>query len=769
MNWIKERGALIFGVLVNLLFAMKLLKDTLIIKGFSYFYIIFLFLISLLIYWIYSYGLKKGKYRIIATVAILLLFFLIVYKNGSNFYGFIERELINNFNELYTLTEKAQPTALAQYKFMFILAFIFVVPLVLAISYKFNNLIIFMNLAYVTCMWFLGYTDDVKKNLKLFLFITLFSSGIFAYSKMRKKLLKDNIEMKLSFKKVVIFCCIFSLIVSTISIVLPQNFKGKYYTDYKGKFKNKFAQSFQHSPLDKAKISSYNLRLSGYSNNDKKLGGRILLDDKVAFEMQGSYIKYIRGSMKNYYNGVMWKTKNISYWKKENQGIREHSIYNSGEGERRQVKIIPREIKTTSIMVPIYPYDIEGVNGTVYYDNTPVFINSEIQNSLYSVKYVDGALESIEDFQKYFKINGKSHTAYFLGEMIYSPEQEKIFSKNSDNVKEESLGTNSNVMDDDTIKVKYRDYLQMPNSVPRRVYELTYNIVNGSKSSEEKVERIMDYLNKNYQYTLEVFDVPEGKDFVDYFLFDEKKGYCTYFATAMTVMCRIAGVPARYSEGFKVDKKGDKKSSISVTNEEAHAWSEVLIDPERDIWAIADSAPTPVEYRRKKKKKTTNINIDNVKVNNKKNKVTNMQNEDSVSDKQGIKFTSKQIKVIVTALAFMCILALSYVLYRIRKRKIIKSNSIIPLYCFTARRLKSIDIIRGESIGDKEFVYSIKDEQLKNNLLSMVDVYYKEHYGNIVDDEFNRKEFIEFIEKYILSVEGRFKYYVKLFFYNFIP
>lgn len=769
MNWIKERGTLIFGVLINILFAVKLLKDTLIIKGFSYSYVIFLFLVSLLIYWIYSYILNRGKYRLITTGVILIFLFLIIYKNGSNFYSFIEKELINNFNELYTLTEKAQTTAFAQYKFMFILAFIVVVPLVLAISYKFNNLIILMNLAYVTSMWFLGYTDDVKKNLKLYLFIALFSSGIFAYSKMRKKFLKDNIKVNFDFKKVVIFSCIFSLIVSTISIVLPQSFKGKYYTNYKGKFVNRFAENFEKNPLDTAKGSSYNLRLSGYSNNDKKLGGRIILDDKVAFEMDGGYIKYMRGSMKNYYNGVMWKNNNTTYWKKENQSIREHAVFNSQGIERRQVKITPKEIKTTSVIVPVYPYDIEGVNGTLYYDDTPAFMSSEIQNSLYSVKYVDGALQTIEEFQKYFKENGKDHLVYFLGKMIYSKEKEKIFTKNSDSVKEESLGPDCTVMDDDTVKIKYRDYLQMSNSVPKRVYELTYDIVKDSKNSEEKVERIMNYLNKNYQYSLEVFDVPEGRDFVDYFLFDEKKGYCTYFATTMTVMCRIAGVPSRYSEGFKVDKKGDRNTRVNVTNEEAHAWCEVLIDPERDIWAIADPAPTPVEYRRNKKKKTTNINIDNIKTNKNKNKVQDMQNKNSEVEKQRFKLTINQIKIIATILTFLGVLALSYTLYKLRRRKIIKSNSIIPLYCFTSKRLRSIDIVRGESIGDKEFVQSIKDEKLKNQLLNMVDVYYKEHYGNVIDKDFNRKEFINFIEEYILSIEGKFKYYVKLFFYNFIP
>ncbi len=768
LNWIKERGALILGILINILFAVKLLKDTLIIKGFSYSYVIFLFLISLFIYWIYSYVLKNHKHRIIATMSLLIIIFLIIYPNKMKFDNFIMGNLIDNFNELYRLTEKAEPTAFGQYKFMFILAFAILVPIVLGISYKFHKLIIFINLAYVASMWFLGYIEDVKKNLKLYLFITLFSSAIFAYSKVYRKFTKDNIKVKLDFKKMVVLSCVFSLIVSSISIILPQNFKGKYYTYHKGKFINKFSEGFQKNPLDVAKGSSYDLKLSGYSNNDKKLGGRIILDDKVAFEMEGQYIKYIRGSMKNYYTGNMWKSNNISYWKKDNQNIREHNVFNSQDSKKCEVKITPREIKTTSIMVPIYPYEINGINGNLYYDNTPVFMSSEIQNSPYSVKYVGGAMESIEEFQKHFKEHGRNHTTYFLGEMINSTEEEKSFKSTEPEI-QRNLGRTCSIMDGDTVKTKYNEYLQMPNSVSERVYKLTYDIIKGSKSSEEKVERIINYLNKNYQYSLEVFDVPEEKDFVDYFLFDEKKGYCTYFATATTIMCRIAGVPARYSEGFKVENKGERNTRIDVTNQEAHAWSEVLIDPERDIWTIADPAPTPVEYRRKKKKKNTNINIDDIKINKSKNKQTNMQNQEVSGEKSGIKLTPKQIKVISITLIFIAILALNYALYKFRRKRLIKAKGIIPLYCFTARRLKSIDITRGESIGDKEFVESIKDDELRNKLLNMVDVYYKEHYGNITDSDFDRKEFIDFIEKYILSVEGKLKYYIKLFFYNFMP
>ena len=80
--------------------------------------------------------------------------------------------------------------------------------------------------------------------------------------------------------------------------------------------------------------------------------------------------------------------------------------------------------------------------------------------------------------------------------------------------------------------------------------------------------------------------------FLDYFLFQEKKGYCVYFATAMTMFCRIADVPARYVEGFKMPNNS-LSGRYTVTNEEAHAWCEYLLKADPDIWAVVDTAPTP--------------------------------------------------------------------------------------------------------------------------------------------------------------------------------
>ena len=68
---------------------------------------------------------------------------------------------------------------------------------------------------------------------------------------------------------------------------------------------------------------------------------------------------------------------------------------------------------------------------------------------------------------------------------------------------------------------------------------------------------------------------PPGRDPVDYFLFDLKQDFCEYFATAMVVMLREAGVPARLVEGFTTGTFDATTVQYVVREQDAHAWVEV--------------------------------------------------------------------------------------------------------------------------------------------------------------------------------------------------
>ena len=119
-------------------------------------------------------------------------------------------------------------------------------------------------------------------------------------------------------------------------------------------------------------------------------------------------------------------------------------------------------------------------------------------------------------------------------------------------------------------------YLPVPRHIQQEIYDMTAQATAGCQTPYEKAMGIQNYLRANFRYNLNVQSPPEGVDFVAWFLIGERQGYCTYFASAMTIMCRIAGLPARYVTGYLAVP--DETGVATVTGEQAHAWTEVYLN-----------------------------------------------------------------------------------------------------------------------------------------------------------------------------------------------
>ncbi len=117
-------------------------------------------------------------------------------------------------------------------------------------------------------------------------------------------------------------------------------------------------------------------------------------------------------------------------------------------------------------------------------------------------------------------------------------------------------------------------YLQVPD-VPARVRELTQRLTAGAYSPYDKAVRIQNYLRTTYRYRLDVPPAPAGRDVVDYFLFDAPGGFCSYYASAMVVMLRLQGVPARVVSGYAMGDYDVTQRAYRVPASAAHAWVEV--------------------------------------------------------------------------------------------------------------------------------------------------------------------------------------------------
>ncbi|MCA9983119.1 MAG: transglutaminase domain-containing protein, partial [Anaerolineales bacterium] len=117
-------------------------------------------------------------------------------------------------------------------------------------------------------------------------------------------------------------------------------------------------------------------------------------------------------------------------------------------------------------------------------------------------------------------------------------------------------------------------YTTLPATVPDRVHELAEEITGRYNNPYAQAGAIEAFL-RQYTYSLAPGTLPPaGRDPVDYFLFDLKQGYCDYYASAMVVLARSAGLPARFATGYNV-QPADASGTQTVYQINAHSWAEI--------------------------------------------------------------------------------------------------------------------------------------------------------------------------------------------------
>lgn len=147
----------------------------------------------------------------------------------------------------------------------------------------------------------------------------------------------------------------------------------------------------------------------------------------------------------------------------------------------------------------------------------------------------------------------------------------------------------------------YENYLTVPNdqkAVKRLAKEMSQDAqfaaymvcMNPWQSSLEELNAsrlqvaylVAAWLKNLGTYSLELDELPDGTDAVEYFLATSQEGYCEHFASAGTLILRHLGVPARYATGY-IAKAGSMRASngifeVSVLDSAAHAWTEIYLD-----------------------------------------------------------------------------------------------------------------------------------------------------------------------------------------------
>ena len=152
--------------------------------------------------------------------------------------------------------------------------------------------------------------------------------------------------------------------------------------------------------------------------------------------------------------------------------------------------------------------------------------------------------------------------------------------KAGETFKEQSALANPTVLDLQGAGVEYPDwvtgrYLQLPDNFSPKVAGLAAQITSGMATPYDKAAAITDYLRREIKYVQSIPAAPPHTDPIEWFLFDLKKGFCNYYATAEVLMLRSVGVPARLAVGYAQGEPDKDGVTYYVLEKDAHAWVEV--------------------------------------------------------------------------------------------------------------------------------------------------------------------------------------------------
>ena len=283
----------------------------------------------------------------------------------------------------------------------------------------------------------------------------------------------------------------------------------------------------------------------------------------------------------------------------------------------------------TDLTVIYAPYSyktlyIKNFTGDQYhpYDNQWVSEVDSNPKTLYQNSYQDEVKAYKEAYE-----SGASHTA--CGHMTvtnveapllpYQPyysvgKAEPLFTRQTTTYEYYPLLEGSNISVDDHEIDDY--YLEVPEGNKETIEEFIKETGIGGNTVDEKVDSLRNYFQEYIPYTVRPGATPWRRDFVNYFLTENQKGYCAHFASAGTLILREMGVPARYCEGYAIsfnqvvdqgelleDSKyenfyqgfnelGEDTAPIRVnaTDADAHAWIEVY--EKGKGWRVVEVTPT---------------------------------------------------------------------------------------------------------------------------------------------------------------------------------
>lgn len=738
MDYIKKNKIILTWIFITVIFLMKIFKTSYKLVNLNYIYILIILFLSLFYYVIFFKVIGKVRYRILFLIAIIGVATITFLYNKSFFYGILN-SIPENLNKANDLMSQGKDIDYSLLSYVFGVAIFLISQIIFfCLDKGKNNVIIIASFICMLILWYTGFVIEVKLYIFPFIFLSITTYASNRIEEKVKYYIKNGVGIQIRKKELLAYILVIGFSISVLQVIMPQSMKGKLNMEGDSFINDFFAPSdSDQKKIDNSKYYRYGLKDSGYFDSNEKLGGPVNIDSGLVMKVKADKPYYLKGITKDFYDGFSFKRTSEDYeykkYDKKNKDINLISNEKFIEQSKKETLLIdPLKMKTTTVFTPNNTFRVDFLNNTVYYSYDLTFMSDDHLGHNYTDNFYEsnGGLDIFDS---------KNIEAY----EVVSP-QDKYLEQE-----------------------QYKNYLQVPSSVPVSVYNTVYDLLKDTKNDAEKVSRIEAYLRNNYKYSLDVSEVPDGQEFISYFLFTEKKGYCTYFAATATIFCRIAGIPARYVEGFHMENVQDNSGFYLVDNEDAHAWTEVMLNPAMGTFTILDCVPSATEELRKEKNessKGTIINPEDAEknINNKdpKNINKNVSKESKNNNVQNYNGFYTFYTIITVILAYIII---SILIYKKRIHEILKSPSNIPLYIYSKKRLKTCGIKLSGPITDLEAVNLIYDEELKERLRILVKHCYDEYYGGI-KSEFDKKSFYAFLERFINGRQRKILYILKKYF-----
>ena len=308
--------------------------------------------------------------------------------------------------------------------------------------------------------------------------------------------------------------------------------------------------------------SNFSLFDLGFQAETGKLGGPARLNGDVYLAVRTENPVLLKGRVMDYYDGHGW---NIS---RPDGDLRFLSLF--WNGTRKETFDLDKPIGSSEA-ASLYGQLTTDTKVTIIYGKsslTTLFVPENVK----SISFANLPNE----MEAYFNRRSELYMHYYIPLNAEYTVSARVWNTGMKGFDELFTSLEEQVKDQKEYPAIVDRYTQLPDDLPAMVRDIAASITEGIDSPYLKACAIRKWLAENMNYTLDPDIPPDDVDFTEHFL-ETKKGYCVYYATAMTVLARCASLPARYVTGFTLEPSTFGKY-YQATGLTAHAWCEVYFE-----------------------------------------------------------------------------------------------------------------------------------------------------------------------------------------------